>query len=85
MYFDSPFTFCERVGIFVLLDQTYEECRHDVRCAQCPWRGFFTGYAFPDAAPEPIAEPEPGAVEAEPREATTGDGGPPDDPLRRVA
>ena len=43
MYLDSPFTFCERVGVFVLLDQTYEDCRHDVRCAQCPWREFFTG------------------------------------------
>ena len=78
MYLDSPFTFCERVGIFVLLDQTYEECRHDVRCAQCPWRDFFTGYAFPDAKPQTVDE-SAGSPASAAGEVS------PDDPLRRVA
>ncbi len=81
MYLDSPFTFCERVGIFVLLDQTYEDCRHDVRCAQCPWREFFTGYAFPDAKPRPARK---GA--RPPAQTAAGEGtSSPDDPLPRVA
>ena len=66
MTFDSPLTWCERTGTFVLLDQTWEECREDARCTSCPYRACFTGHAF--GAPAPPATP----AEALPRVARDG-------------
>ena len=62
MYFDSPFTYCEVTETYVLLDQTYEECREDARCNRCPYRRFFTGHDFSNAESEALVEP-PSSVE----------------------
>ena len=43
----------------VVLDQTYQECRQDARCNNCPYRRFFTGHDFSTAAPEPRGEDDP--------------------------
>ena len=45
MYLDSPFELCLICNKYVLMDQTYKECRREHRCenVQCPLMQYFLG------------------------------------------